>query len=139
MRISMPECSQCQQHCILLLAVIKQGGKSGGWAYRWQGIGCGKLPHSALYHHDTCGALFVPPLLLPGMWPLVASQVLKGRLALIAPSVSCGEFIYEEGEGLEEDEVNGGAGCGCTQGIRSLAAAWAARDLLASQLWLASK
>lgn len=32
-------------------------------------------------------------------------QVLKGRLALLAPSVRCGAFSYEEGEGLEEDEV----------------------------------
>jgi hypothetical protein len=32
-------------------------------------------------------------------------QVLKGRLSLLAPSVRCGTFNYEEGEGLEEDEV----------------------------------
>ncbi|KAL4856575.1 SUMO-activating enzyme subunit 2 [Chlorella vulgaris] len=32
-------------------------------------------------------------------------QVLKGRLALMAPSLWCGTFNYEEGEGLEEDEI----------------------------------
>jgi ubiquitin-like 1-activating enzyme E1 B len=31
--------------------------------------------------------------------------VLKGRLALLAPSLSCGSFLYEEGQDLEEDEV----------------------------------
>lgn len=33
-------------------------------------------------------------------------QVLKGRLALLAPTVRCGTFSYEEGAGLDEDEVN---------------------------------
>lgn len=33
------------------------------------------------------------------------SQVLKGRLALLAPSLSCGSFLYEEGQDLEDDEV----------------------------------
>jgi len=32
--------------------------------------------------------------------------VLKGRLALIAPSLSCGAFMYEEGEDLEEGEAS---------------------------------
>jgi hypothetical protein len=35
----------------------------------------------------------------------LCGQVLKGRLALLAPSIRCGNFSYEEGEGLEEDEV----------------------------------
>lgn len=37
--------------------------------------------------------------------PPCAWQVLKWRLALLAPSLSCGAFFYEEGEDLEEDEV----------------------------------
>ena len=32
-------------------------------------------------------------------------QVVKGRLSLVEPSLSCGAFQYDEGEGLEEDEV----------------------------------
>lgn len=35
----------------------------------------------------------------------LVDKVLKGRLALIAPSLWCGTFSYEEGEGLEEDEI----------------------------------
>lgn len=37
--------------------------------------------------------------------PPPAWQVLKGRLALVAPWLSCGSFMYEEGQDLEEDEV----------------------------------
>lgn len=37
--------------------------------------------------------------------PPPACQVLKGRLALVAPWLSCGSFMYEEGQDLEEDEV----------------------------------
>lgn len=32
-------------------------------------------------------------------------QVVKGRLALVNPTVTGGEFVYEEGEDLEADEV----------------------------------
>ncbi|PRW61037.1 SUMO-activating enzyme subunit 2 [Chlorella sorokiniana] len=35
----------------------------------------------------------------------LVDKVLKGRLALLAPSLSCGSFLYEEGQDLEEDEV----------------------------------
>lgn len=45
----------------------------------------------------------MPALIASCITPL--QQVLKGRLALIAPSLWCGTFSYEEGEGLEEDEV----------------------------------
>lgn len=33
------------------------------------------------------------------------AQVLKGTLSLIEPSISCGDFLYEEGSGLEDDEI----------------------------------
>ena len=36
---------------------------------------------------------------------LAALQVLKQRLSVHEPSIMCGEFMYEEGEGLEDDEV----------------------------------
>ena len=36
---------------------------------------------------------------------LVALQVLKKRLAMNEPTVMCGNFSYEEGADLEEDEV----------------------------------
>ncbi len=32
-------------------------------------------------------------------------QVVKKRLAVNQPTLLCGDFMYEEGEGLEEDEV----------------------------------
>eukprot|EP00983_Pelagomonas_calceolata_P046915 1140388-Pelagomonas_calceolata.AAC.4 len=32
-------------------------------------------------------------------------QVLKRHLAVNVPFLTCGDFMYEEGEGLEEDEV----------------------------------
>ncbi len=32
-------------------------------------------------------------------------QVLKKRLAVVSPTVSCGNFIYEEGPDLDPDEV----------------------------------
>ena len=38
-------------------------------------------------------------------WAPTHVQVLKGRLALLAPSVRSGAFSYEEGEGLEVDEA----------------------------------
>lgn len=38
--------------------------------------------------------------------PLV--QVLRGRMALVEPTLVAGSFMYEEGEDLEEDEVRGG-------------------------------
>lgn len=31
--------------------------------------------------------------------------MLKGALAIACPTLECGDFLYEEGEGLEEDEV----------------------------------
>lgn len=31
--------------------------------------------------------------------------MLRGALAVACPALECGEFLYEEGEGLEEDEV----------------------------------
>ncbi len=31
--------------------------------------------------------------------------MLKGALAIACPTIECGEFLYEEGEGLEDDEV----------------------------------
>ena len=37
--------------------------------------------------------------------PCVSLQVLKKRLAVNAPMLVSGGFMYEEGEGLEEDEV----------------------------------
>lgn len=37
----------------------------------------------------------------------VETQVLKKRLALVHPTVSCENFIYEEGPDLEQDEVRG--------------------------------
>ncbi|GAB4815134.1 hypothetical protein N2152v2_002180 [Parachlorella kessleri] len=36
---------------------------------------------------------------------LLVDKVVKGRLSLVEPSLSCGAFQYDEGEGLEEDEV----------------------------------
>eukprot|EP00955_Chlamydomonas_euryale_P029129 306891-Chlamydomonas_euryale.AAC.1 len=35
----------------------------------------------------------------------VALQIVKKRLAVAVPMLQCGEFFYEEGEGLEDDEV----------------------------------
>uniref|UniRef100_A0A7S3RAN3 SUMO-activating enzyme subunit n=1 Tax=Dunaliella tertiolecta TaxID=3047 RepID=A0A7S3RAN3_DUNTE len=35
----------------------------------------------------------------------LVSQVLKRHLAVNVPFLTCGDFMYEEGEGLEEDEV----------------------------------
>ena len=57
--------------------------------------------------------------------PLCAAlpQVLKGQLALLAPSLSCGAFFYEEGEDLEEDEVR----CACRAALRCAAPRWAGR------------
>ena len=37
------------------------------------------------------------------------SQVLKKRLSVNVPMLMCGNFMYEEGEGLEEDEVEANA------------------------------
>lgn len=37
----------------------------------------------------------------------MGTQVLKKRLALVSPTVSCGNFIYEEGPDLEQEEVRG--------------------------------
>ena len=58
------------------------------------------------------------PLALPGNSACLPShlpQVLKGRLALLAPIVSCGNFRYEEGDDLDEEEVRCArcACCGC--------------------------
>ena len=36
---------------------------------------------------------------------LPSSQVIKKKLAVCIPMLTCGEFFYEEGEGLEDDEV----------------------------------
>lgn len=70
------------------------------------------LPADALkgrWRLDPPCCLMHRPALLPSKFNpcrvLPVPQVLKGQLALIAPSISCGDFIYEEGEGLEEDEV----------------------------------
>jgi hypothetical protein len=43
-------------------------------------------------------------LLLSAAW-IYAQQVLKRQLAVNVPFLTCGDFMYEEGEGLEEDEV----------------------------------
>lgn len=51
--------------------------------------------HAVVHVIDTCNR--PPALPLP--------QVLKKRLAVNVPMVLCNEFMYEEGEGLEEDEV----------------------------------
>jgi ubiquitin-like 1-activating enzyme E1 B len=37
----------------------------------------------------------------------VVEGVAKKRLAVVTPMLLCGDFLYEEGEGLEEDEVCG--------------------------------
>jgi hypothetical protein len=37
-------------------------------------------------------------------------EVLKKELAMVTPMLTCGGFVYEEGEGLEEDEVREGGG-----------------------------
>lgn len=34
--------------------------------------------------------------------------ILKKRLCLVQPSVMCGDFLYEEGEGLDDEEVGAG-------------------------------
>lgn len=36
---------------------------------------------------------------------LVLVQVVKKRLAVSVPMLQCGDFLYEEGEGLDDDEV----------------------------------
>ncbi|KAL4446285.1 hypothetical protein ABPG77_003092 [Micractinium sp. CCAP 211/92] len=55
----------------------------------------------------VCGTATAQLALDTGSWTLqqLVDKVLKRRLALIAPSITCGNFTYEEGEGLEEDEV----------------------------------
>jgi hypothetical protein len=35
-------------------------------------------------------------------------DALKRELAVVTPMLTSGSFVYEEGEGLEEDEVGGG-------------------------------
>jgi hypothetical protein len=37
--------------------------------------------------------------------PLQISGVVKKRLAVVSPMLLAGDFLYEEGDGLEEDEV----------------------------------
>ena len=37
------------------------------------------------------------------IWPL--HQVIKKKLAVCVPMLTCDDFFYEEGEGLEDDEV----------------------------------
>ena len=40
------------------------------------------------------------------MW---CAQVLKGRLSVHQPTIMCDDFVYEEGEDLDEDELQANA------------------------------
>ena len=77
------------------------------------------------------------------MLQLVVLQVLKQRLSVHEPSIMCGEFMYEEGEGLEDDEVAENAAHlgkrlealpGVRQGCSWLTCAGLAGSWLSSQL-----
>ena len=50
---------------------------------------------------DCTSRLYVADVLIV----LRAVQVLKGQLAMLEPCISAAGFLYEEGEGLEPDEL----------------------------------
>lgn len=85
---------------------------------------------SFLYHHASNKRLLVgvvpegpnPSCMVCGRAQLVLkinthqttlqhfiNQVVKKRLAVCSPTLMCADFMYEEGEGLEEDEVRSNA------------------------------
>ena len=41
-----------------------------------------------------------------GHWLGWSQWPVKRQLALVEPTLACGGFLYEEGEGLEEEEVS---------------------------------
>ena len=41
--------------------------------------------------------------------PCNVIQVLKGRLSVHQPTIMCDDFVYEEGEDLDEDELQANA------------------------------
>jgi len=58
--------------------------------------GCMACGHAQLTLHLNTNTMTLGNLI---------SQVLKKALAVSVPMLQCGDFLYEEGEGLEEDEV----------------------------------
>lgn len=55
--------------------------------------------------HPTQPAPSAPRFPLLCARPRPAAQVAKRALAVSQPMLSAGDFMYEEGEGLEDDEV----------------------------------
>ena len=64
-------------------------------------LSCTTQSVALIIHREAC--LLLKVLLCSSLMSVL--QVLKQRLSVHEPSIMCGEFMYEEGEGLEDDEV----------------------------------
>ncbi len=79
---------------------------SSPYSYSNMKSGCSASTEELALVTNRCHKMCTPHHLQSDAVCATAWQVLKRRLALLEPNVNTAAFAYEEGEGLEPDEVN---------------------------------